>query len=272
MSSGFAMVGHAGRRSFAWRGPVAGLLLLLSAACTEVGPTRQQKKEAAEAQAEGRFRMGAKYLNEGESRRALGELLKAVELKPRDAVYRNSLGLAYFSVGEELEAEGQFLHALKLDPHFTDVRNNLGMAYAAQEKFDLAIESFQKAIADPTYLTPEKVYLNWGNTLATMGEPGEAGEMYRKSLDVNPNYARGHYELGLFLEEQGDVPGAIEELLMAWPGLQKMPDLNLKLGELYMEKGDAPEARRYLELIIEDAPESYQAGKARAYLERMKSG
>lgn len=245
-----------------------GICLLL----TVSGCGSGAKKELTDSRAATHFRIGARYLQEGQLRAAVQELGRATELRPRDAVYRNSLGLAYFSLGEYDLAEQELKKALQLDPAFTDVHNNLALVYSEQDRYELAEAHYRKALADPAYLTPEKVYLNRGKTLSKQGDREGAEAMYRKAVEVSPRYARGHYELGLLLEEEGDTEGALEAYLLAWTGMSRVPELNLRLGELFLRKGNAVQARQYLGRVIDAAPDSLEAVRARAYLDRMPPG
>jgi Tfp pilus assembly protein PilF len=202
----------------------------------------------------------------------LKELERAVELDPRNAVYRNSFGLTYFSLGEYELSEAQFKRALKLDPSYTEVHANLGLVYSEMERYDLAVQEYATAVADPGYLTPERVYINWGLTLEKQNDMVGAQAKLREAVATNPRYPRGHYELARFLEDHGDEPGALEEYLRAWSGMSEVPVLNLKIGEILLNRGDDGQARRYLEKVIAVAPDSAEAGQARVHLDRLSRG
>ena len=45
--------------------------------------------------------------------------------------------------------------------------------------------------------------------LKSNGDKAGAEASYRRALEIDPNYADAHYNLGILLEEKGDVKGAI---------------------------------------------------------------
>ena len=63
--------------------------------------------------------------------------------------------------------------------------NNLGNAYYRQGEHDLAIASYQKAIAiKPDYA---KAYSNLGAAYDEQGKFDEAVESHQKAISINPN-------------------------------------------------------------------------------------
>jgi len=254
-----------------WNGPrllaaVAALSLVIG------GCGNAAKKDFDDSRANSYYQLGLRYFEEGQQRPALKEIERAVELDPKNAVYRNSYGLVYFSLGEYALSEAQFKRALRLDPSYTDIHANLGMVYSEMERYDLAVKEYAIAMADPGYLTPERVYINWGLTLEKQNDMVGAQAKLREAVATNRRYPRAHYELARFLEDHGDEPGALEEYLQAWAGMSEVPVLNLKIGEIFLNRGDDGQARRYLEKVIAVAPDSPEASQARTHLERLSSG
>jgi type IV pilus biogenesis/stability protein PilW len=248
------------------RGAVLLAIAALLLGCTGGGPS---KKSVNESRADALYRLGARYYQDGNLRAAYSELLKAVDLEPKNAAYRNLLGLVAFSLGEYESARDQFERVLKLDPALTDAHMNLGMVYSEMEDYPRAEQEYLRTLQNPAYLTPEKVFVNWGLTLKKQGDREGAEAKFRQAIDVSPRYPRAHYELAAILEEQGDVDEALREYLEAWKSLSEVPELNLKIGELYLRLGDGAQARIYLEKVIAIAPGSTQAGRAREHLDRL---
>ena len=242
-------------------------LLLMLPGCAKKGA----KQSVDESRAQAFYRLGLRFLQDENLRAAYGELSKAVDLQPRNPIYRNALGLLSLSLGRHESAEEQFKRALKLDPTLTDAHMNLGMVYSETGRFELAAQEYGYTLQDPAYLTPEKAYLNWGLTLLKSGNSKEAEAKFRMAIDASPRYSRGHYELARVIEGAGDLEAALREYQEAWKGLSEVPELNLKLGQLYMELGDGTQARVYFETVIAVAPGSTQAGEARDYLDKIPS-
>jgi type IV pilus biogenesis/stability protein PilW len=262
---------HETRTIIRWQ--VAILVVLLVSMTSGFAGKRKQAKEKDAAMASSRFQLGSRYLQDGELRRALGEFSEAVRLQPRNARYHNGLGQVYFFLSEYDLAEEHLRKAIKLNPAISDAHHNLALVFSERGDYPAAEEAYMAALEDPAYLTPEKVYLNWGKTLQRKGDLQGAEEKIRKALDLNPRYIRGYQELGRLLQEKGDDAGALQAYLKAYSGIPEQAELNLNIGELYLRQGRAGEARRYLQKVLDTAPpESSEALRARAFLQDLAAG
>jgi tetratricopeptide (TPR) repeat protein len=147
------------------------------------------------------------------------------------------------------------------------------MVYSELGDYKSAEEQYLAALEDPAYLYPEKVYLNWAETLKRQGDMVGAEEKMRESVELNPRYARGYQELGRLLEGKGDDEGALQAYLKAYAGLSEFAELNLQIGEVYLRQGSRKQAIRYLQKVIELAPpESSEALRAQAFLQDLTAG
>jgi len=254
-------MGRGCRGVWVWRAAALGLILVLGACGTGA-----KKKGVAKSMAPAHYQFGLRLYQEGQVRNALTQMLRAIELEPDNAVYRNSLGFVYFSLAEYDLARTHYEKAIRLAPAFTEAHVNLALVDSEQGRYQEAEAQYRKALADPSYPTPEKVYVNWGLTLRKRGDPAGAGTMFRKAIEARPRYARAHFEMGRLLEEQGDAEGALREYLEAWDGMPELAELNLRLGEIYAARGETDRARLYLEKVVAAAPESPEAEKARILL------
>ncbi|TDI11518.1 MAG: tetratricopeptide repeat protein [Acidobacteria bacterium] len=255
------------------RWQVALLVVLLISLTSASAGKRKQAKERDAAVATSRFRLGSSYLQDGDLRRCLSEFLEAVRLQPREARFHNGLGQVYFFLNEYDLAEEHLRRAIKLNPGMSEAHHNLALLFSDRGDYAAAEESYLAALADPAYLTPEKVYLNWGKTLQRKGEVDAAEKKIRKALEVNPLYIRGYRELGRLLEDKGEDAAALEAYLKAYLGIPEHAELNLKIGELYLRQGSADQARRYLQKVIDTAPpESSEALRAHAFLQDLAAG
>ena len=117
------------------------------------------------------------------------------------------LAYAHFQENNHDQAIRNYQMVLKLLPEPSHLRayvyNNLGLAYGRSGKTALAIEAYEKSLADhPSYA---RAYLNLGNTLARMKYFASAERSYALALQKRPEYLTSYYNLGdLFLEVQRD--------------------------------------------------------------------
>jgi tetratricopeptide (TPR) repeat protein len=89
---------------------------------------------------------------------------KAVELKPDDAAYHNNFGLMLARAKKIPEAQAELTKAAQVDP-----------------------------------ASAGKYYYNLGAVLVNTGQQDAAGEAFKKAIEVDPNYAEAHYQLGIIL-------------------------------------------------------------------------
>lgn len=119
---------------------------------------------------------------------------KALSIKPGSAEVYYNYGNMLYVKGEPLLAVEKFKKSLELKPGFARAANYLGHVYIAQEQFQEAIITYQKALAMPLLkevpmanLTDlEKVYTraNLAELYFITGQPGKAVKEAKDVLDI----------------------------------------------------------------------------------------
>jgi len=106
----------------------------------------------------------------------------------------------------------------QMDP---DVQVGLGVLFYGNEDFEKAVDCFKAALesTESGMVNREsQVHLLWnrlGATLANSGRSEDAISAYCKALDVNPNFVRARYNLGVSCINIGCYPEAAGHLLGA---------------------------------------------------------
>lgn len=179
------------------------------------------------------------YLND--SRGALDETLKLINLKINDPQIYNLYGNILKLNNNLLGAEENYLTAIKLNKNYYQAINNVGVVLKERGLIVEAIKYFQMALKiKPDYSI---CLINLGNTLKENSEYEEAlsyykkaeiieplnfellnnlgvlykeiGQLkdaiicYQKALKINPNFAEAHNNLGNILKDNGDFKGSI---------------------------------------------------------------
>ncbi|KAE8148428.1 hypothetical protein BDV25DRAFT_131246 [Aspergillus avenaceus] len=118
-----------------------------------------------------------------------------------------------------------FIQAAQLSPsgeHMDpDVQVGLGVLFYCAEEYDKAVDCFSAALASTESGTSnqrEQLHLLWnrlGATLANSGRSEEAIEAYEQALNINPNFVRARYNLGVSCINIGCYPEAAQHLLGA---------------------------------------------------------
>jgi tetratricopeptide (TPR) repeat protein len=119
----------------------------------------------------------------------------AMALNPGDLESHLQLGLMYFQQENYANAELVYKKALVLDAGNPRIHSNLGYLRWMAEDMDVAVAYYQKAIAlDPVYEVPLNnlgvIYLDM------LGKAKEALQLFEQSVEVAPEYALAHYNLG----------------------------------------------------------------------------
>lgn len=87
---------------------------------------------------------------------------EAIELDPNNAAAYDGLAHMYLQLGQDVQAEENALKSVELNPNVARAHGRLGEAYFRQNKYDLAIEEFGKAVAlygEPTPINARFFYL-----------------------------------------------------------------------------------------------------------------
>ncbi|MGO4880763.1 MAG: tetratricopeptide repeat protein [Bryobacteraceae bacterium] len=164
---------------------------------------KQKSKAVNDAYNAGREAMNAKQYDV-----AVTNLGKASEMAPdQPAIWANlgdaEIDLAKTKTGTEHDDAvnrgiDAYKKALELKPDDASIHNNYALALVELKKFDEARAELAKAAQlDPP--SAGKYYFNLGAVLVNNGHSEEAGEVFKKAIDADPNYADAQYQYGLFL-------------------------------------------------------------------------
>gem|GEM_PF-2376607 len=148
------------------------------------------------------------YIEKGDFTAALKDLDKAIALAPDDPVYYNNRAGFYTDYKNDYElALKDYATALKLstDPaESSRTLNNRATIYEGQEKFDLALEAYTKAIE--IYPNYSLYYSNRARIYEQQGKLDDAQKDYSKAIELDPTNAFWYYSKGAFLENFMNKP------------------------------------------------------------------
>jgi uncharacterized protein (TIGR02466 family) len=129
--------------------------------------------------------------------------------------------------------------------------NILGASNIALKRFDVAIEHYLKAIQ----LNPDnaEAHNNLGVAYKENGDLTAAIESYQKAISLKPDYAEAYNNLGSVLQEKGDHKAAIETYQRVIELTPSIAQVHSNLGAAYKENGDLTAAiESYQEAISID--------------------
>lgn len=235
--------------------------------------------KARRQEAESHYEYGILYLQNGKYNLAQREFQKTKELNPKDYRLYNGLGLTYYFQGKFSLAIQEYKRAVKLNPKYPDAYNNMASAFAKLEQWPQVIEYTDKALAIPSYVTPEFAHYNKGVAYYHLGEFEKAQIELEISLELDQNYIDPHYQLGLTLLKLKLYSGAAKEfqrvlqLLPITGEEQKDPlvlDSHYYLAISYYYNNQKDQAVKEFQKLIKLAPESGRALEARQYLNKIE--
>jgi type IV pilus assembly protein PilF len=233
--------------------------------CGAKAPVENQ----AESTAVGKIRLSHSLLAAGRLNEALAALDEAIEAEPDRAVIYHNRGLICLQGGRLEDAEEAFQKVLSLDPSYTDAHNFLGVVYKELGKPVEAEEQFKAALADPVYQTPQMVYLNLGLLYRSEGRDKDALGQFRRSVEIDPKFYKGHFELASTLDLLGELKEAAREYEVAAPAYRQSGNYFYRLGLTYFRLGDKPRAGENLRRVIDIAPGSEDSARADDLLEML---
>jgi len=246
--------------------PVLCLCLCLAlTACPGSHDSRRSSRKNAEAdkvsdEAQAQINLGAALLMQGEPIKALPELLRAKELAPKNADVENYLGLAYLHGQREYElAIESFKKALAINPGRTDVHNNLGLVYLEMNNYDQALAEFNYCLKDLLYQKKHLPYTNIGLTYLKMKDYNQALAALNRAIEIAPNYAEAYKQIGLVHLARQEYDPALDYLVNAARLNDKDPETFMYLGNLYVRLGKPDEAAQAYSQVAVLAPNTSMA-------------
>ena len=134
---------------------------------------------------------------------AISSYQSAYLLTPDDIDIYVNLGSAFYDKEDYNNALTVYRNALDLQPENAKIHCNLGFLYWGKGDLDEAIKEYELAILyDPNY---DIAYNNLGVIyLDDLGRVKKATELFKKSVECNPNYALAHFNLARCIAITGD--------------------------------------------------------------------
>jgi len=136
---------------------------------------------------------------------------KALELDATLAEPHAVLGMVKYTYQWDWEgAEREFKRAIELNPNYPTTHHWYCICLRGQGKFEEALSEIKRAQAlDPLSLI---ITTNVGEVLFYMQRYDLAKEQFNKVLELDPNFALAHLELGAWYAHQGKFDDALNEM------------------------------------------------------------
>ena len=150
-----------------------------------------------------RLQLAVGYFEQGKTTVALDEVKQSLIIDPTFVDAYNLRGLIYIRLNDMRLAEDSFRRALGISPTDPNVLQNYGWMLCQQQRFDEGVQSFNKALANPTYGDRAKTWLTKGLCEARAGKEREAEDSLRHSFELDARNPVTGYNLALLLYQRG---------------------------------------------------------------------
>jgi Tfp pilus assembly protein PilF len=173
----------------------------------------------------------------GEARQ---QCLEVLDASPKHALARNQLGLLMLGAGETDVAIDHFERAVAEARENADFNFNLASAYEACGRDTLACEYYERALeCDPAHV---QTLNNLAALLARTGRPHAAQSYYERILALDSQHEIAGYNLALMLIQQGKANQAERHLRRVVKAAPQWSDPWLELGRLLSRNGQIEQA------------------------------
>ncbi len=159
------------------------------------------------------------------------------------------------------DSERLWRHALAVTQESSSAHNNLANVLVREgKKLEEAIEHYRKTLEiNPAYA---KAHYNLGQVLAMKGEIEEAIEQYGQALQIDPTIAEAHNTLGNLLANRGMLEEAIghyRRVLELKSGPMVQSETHFNLGTALAKQGHLEEASEHFQEALKMRPDFAQA-------------
>ena len=151
--------------------------------------------------------------------------------KRREAAIHNNRGIAYRDQRDYDLAIESFAKAIELNPDFAKAYTNRAVTYQCKGLFDRAIADHTKAIELKS--DHPEAYNNRGTAYGEQGDYDRAIADHTKAIELNPNLTEAYNNRGVAYYKQSDYNRAIEDYTQA---IQLKPSF---VGKVYCNRAKA---------------------------------
>ncbi|MEO8149036.1 MAG: tetratricopeptide repeat protein [Bacteroidia bacterium] len=138
--------------------------------------------------------------------RGIDELKKSAEIYPSFSEPWGQLGVIYYKLKNLDSAMYYYNRALQVAPYIATIHNNVGTLYFERKMYNEAITAFAKATQlDPSY---SEAWCNLGSAYGTMGQLDAAIQNFLEAVKWDPNNAMANKFLGITYQNKGDALNA----------------------------------------------------------------
>lgn len=214
-----------------------------------------------------RVNLAIAFLEVGNDREAMKQLIKADQIAPEHATTQYAVGSLLLKMGRYRDAIGHFSRSISADPKYLKPYLELAVALEKTGNEREAIDYLEKAVQ----LSPGNATIRYklGSALFDAGQYGEAINHFSKLVQLNPESAEIHLKLGICLGQEGHYAEAYDHFIEAAKFRPDDPNIYYNHGvALVLDKKEKEAVEQFKKALEVDpnfewAKEAYQTYKNR---------
>ncbi len=232
--------------------------------CTTSSPILRGPKE------QGYYELGLNAFQEERFPDAIGYLEKALELNSADADSRLILGLSLLGIGRGTEAEKQVSSACRQRLEWANCWDNLSYVYIKNKKFELAVESADRALKIKTYNSAHLAYINRAQALFEMGHVDDSLKSLERAKTLAPDHCPIHIHIARALILKKQTADALLEIRFALSKCPQDPLVHLWEAFGLFQNKELRKTHQKLRYIRQRFPKGLAMEQATRYSELLK--
>lgn len=179
-----------------------------------------------------------------------------------------SEGIDLFSEEKYDEAIESFEKVVEKFPDNIEGYYNLGLSYLRKGGVDQAISSFEKAAE----LNPEAlpIFLALGEAYFSKDDNEKAIESYQQAIKINPENPGAHYNLGMVYYKLNKTDEALLSFNRCIEFAPENFTAHYQAGLASIKHGDFERAIAYFDTFLKLKPDAPEAGQVKAIIEELK--
>ena len=233
------------------------LAALLLGACVTDGNNLTSDPDPIEA-ARLNTQLGIDYMRKGYFELALEKLERAVDQNEDNAVAHSALAYLYSRNGEIKKADKHYRRAISLDKDNPDTHNNYGGFLCAQNRREEGEKHLLIAAQNPRFASPAAAWTNAGDCVRSVA-PERAERYLREALRLDSEYSEALAQLAWISYDRREYLRARAFLQRFEHAGTHLPHTLWLATQTERQLGDVEAARRYVNMLRKQFPESEQA-------------
>ncbi len=164
---------------------IAGFVCLFLSGCVTSTTGGFSETVSPDVALERRVELARNYIGEGNWSNAKRNLNLAANIDPDNAEVHEAFALVYQSTGEFELAEESFKKAIKNRKNFSRARNNYAAFLFMQSRFEEAQTQLERVVKDSLYTARPQAFINLGLSRLQLSNPTGAEEAFVRALSMD---------------------------------------------------------------------------------------